>query len=274
MNTAFKLVIASAATVLLSVVSQAADNAPAPPETTWESIRGDIFDKPEFMNGEDVMALDAPYRAEDAAIVPISVDVKPQSGIRKITVVIDENPAPVAASFKFGEAAASASFSTRFRVNNYTWIRAIGETDDGRKFMVKRYVKASGGCSAPAGKDADLALAEMGKMKFRVFEEAQPAGVKPPAGGREAQVMLRHPNYSGLQMDQVTMLAIPARFVDVLDVTKGGKKIVTIEGGISLSEDPNIRFFYRADEAGDFSVHATDTDGAVFDASWPAQPDS
>lgn len=243
----------------------------APSEATWETIKGDIFRADTFENGETLMTLEAPYRAEDAAIVPIAVTAKPGSGIRKITIVIDENPAPMAASFTFGPAAASPSFSSRFRINNYSWVRAIGETEDGKRYMVKKFVKASGGCSAPAGKDPEQALAELGKLKFRLFEE-KAADV--PQGGAEAQVMLRHPNYSGLQMDQVTMLFIPARFVDRLDVKKGEDLVMTVEGGISLSEDPNIRFFYRTDAAGDFTVLARDTDQKEFAGSWPAKPNS
>ncbi len=242
-----------------------------PPETTWRSIQGDIFEKTSFLNGEDVMSMDAPYRAEDAAIVPIAIKVQPASGIRKVTVVIDENPAPMAAEFTFGPAAASASFSSRFRVNSYTWVRAVGETEDGRQFMIKKFVKASGGCSAPASKDAEAARALMGKMKLRIFKAGETRVLEQSNGVREAQIMIRHPNNSGLQMDQVTMLHIPAHFVDAIEVKRGDDLVLKVEGGISLSEDPNIRFFYKAAGSGDFLVKASDTEGQVFEKTWPAQ---
>jgi sulfur-oxidizing protein SoxY len=70
------------------------------------------------------------------------------------------------------------------------------------------------------------------------------------------------------------MLFSPARFVDRLDVKKGEDLVMTVEGGISLSEDPNIRFFYRTDAAGDFTVLARDTDQKEFAGSWPAKPNS
>lgn len=242
-----------------------------PPETTWQSIKADIFDKTEFLNGENLIRLDAPYRAEDAAIVPISVHVQPGMGIRKVTVVIDENPAPMAARFTFGPGAANSSFSSRYRVNAYSWVRAIAEAEDGKQYMVKRFVKASGGCSAPASKDADAAASLMGKMKFRTFQPGETKVLEQSGGVREAQIMIRHPNSSGLQMDQVTMLHIPARFLDVIEVKRGDDLVVKVDGGISLSEDPNIRFFYNAAGRGDFKVKATDTDGATFENSWPAE---
>ncbi len=245
-----------------------------PSEATWQSIQGDIFSNKTFLNGEDLMILDVPYRAEDAAIVPVSVKVKPGSGIRKLTLVIDENPAPMAAQFTFGPAAANASVSSRYRVNNYSWIRAIGETEDGRQFMVKQYVKASGGCSAPASKDADAAKAEMGKMRLRILQAGETKSLEQSTGVREAQIMIRHPNNSGLQMDQVTMLYIPAHFVDEIEVMRGKELVMKVEGGISLSENPNIRFQYKTTGSGDFTVKASDTDGQVFTSSWPADEGS
>jgi sulfur-oxidizing protein SoxY len=43
------------------------------------------------------------------------------------------------------------------------------ELSDSKLYFVKTYVKASGGCSAPAAKNADEAIANLGQMKFRVF---------------------------------------------------------------------------------------------------------
>ena len=266
----FKLALCLSAAILLPAMSLNSRAEDLPPETTWTQIQGDIFKSTEFLNGEDMMVLDAPYRAEDAAVVPISVKARPEAKIRKITIVIDENPAPMAASFTLGPAAASASISSRYRVNAYSWVRAIAETEDGKQYMVKKFVKASGGCSAPAAKDADAAKALMGKMKLRVFQAGETATLEQSTGAREAQIMIRHPNNSGLQMDQVTMLHIPAHFIDTIEVKRGDELVMKVEGGISLSEDPNIRFFYKAATSGEFTVHAEDTEGQKFDAKWTA----
>jgi sulfur-oxidizing protein SoxY len=45
-----------------------------------------------------------------------------------------------------------------------------------------------------------------------------------------------------------------------------------MEGGISISEDPNIRFSYLPNGASTFRVEASDTGGHVFKAEWPAEP--
>ena len=77
-----------------------------------------------------------------------------------ITLVIDQNPAPMAAKFQLGPDAKVSEISTRVRVNNYTDVHAVAELSDGKLYMVKTYVKASGGCSAPAAKNADEAKSQ------------------------------------------------------------------------------------------------------------------
>ena len=48
----------------------------------------------------------------------------------------------------------------------------------------------------------DEALANLGKMQVRTFDDPEMKNRTPPT--REAQVMIRHPNYTGMQMDQLT----------------------------------------------------------------------
>src|SRR3546814_21184156 len=59
------------------------------------------------------------------------------------------------------------TISTRVRVNTYTNIRPIAETSDGKLHLAVAPVKASGGCSAPASGDQELALSRMGKMSLK-----------------------------------------------------------------------------------------------------------
>lgn len=249
-------------------------------EESWNAIKPDIFADRPISDGSDLMEMDAPMRAEDAAVVPITVRaLKPQAGqtaIKAITLVIDENPAPLAATVSFGPAAATASFSTRLRVNNYSWIRAVAEMQDGSLRMIKKYVKASGGCSAPALKDQDKSVAEMGQLRLRQFAsgdaEAKDYALAPSDNGAvEAQIMVRHPNYSGLQMDQLTMLYIPAYFVREIELKRGDDLVFKMEGGISLSENPSFRFAFRKDGNGALDVRAVDTQKKTFGKSWPVE---
>jgi sulfur-oxidizing protein SoxY len=243
----------------------------ATPEDAWPALAEDVFKGRPLADGTGLLAIEMPTRAEDAAIVPVTLRVTLPQGdarhLRTMTLVIDDNPAPVAATFKVADNAGVSTISTRVRVNAYTNVHAVAELSDGQLYMVKTYVKASGGCAAPAAKNADEAAATLGQMKFRQFVKP----VEAPAGAsREAQIMIRHPNNSGLQRDQVSLLYIPAFFVDELKVWQGDALLFSMEGGISISEDPNFRFDFRPNGATTFRVEAKDTDGKIYRREWPA----
>jgi sulfur-oxidizing protein SoxY len=246
-------------------------SAAAPdPEDAWPALANDIFKGRPLADGTGLVGIEMPVRAEDAAIVPVTMRITLPPGdarsLKTLTLVIDDNPAPVAATFTIGPNAGISTLSTRVRVNSYTNVHAVAELSDGQLYMVKTYVKASGGCAAPAAKNADEAAATLGQMKFRQFAKATEG---PANGPREAQIMVRHPNNSGLQRDQVTLLYIPPHFVDELSVWQGDALLFSMVGGISISEDPNFRFNFVPNGAA-FRVEAKDTESKKFRQEWPA----
>ena len=267
------LVIAAIAAIAVNAVAGRVALAAEAAADPWPGLVQDVFKGRPLEDGNGVLALDVPNRAEDAAIVPLTVRATLPAGdarrVKAITVVIDQNPAPVAATFELGPHAGTSSISTRVRIDSYTNVHAVAELSDGKLYAVAAYVKASGGCSAPALKNADEAKASLGQMKFGQFVNSGEA----PAGlMREAQIMLRHPNNSGLQMDQVTRLYVPAFFVRELRIWQGDDLVLFMDGGISISEDPNIRFNYLPNGAKAFRAEAIDTEKHVFTGSWPADP--
>jgi len=248
--------------------------SPAPaaapdPYDPWPGLVQEIFDNRAMNDGAGLIAIEMPYRAEDAAIVPVTLRTTLQPGdarhVLAITLVIDQNPAPMAARFELGQDSSVSEISTRVRVNNYTDVHAVAELSDGKLYVAKTFVKASGGCSAPAAKNADEARGRLGQMRFRQFAKT---GEGPASGAREAQIMIAHPNNSGLQMDQVTQLYIPPLFVNEVRVWQDDRLVLAMLGGISISEDPNIRFTYVSNGAKRFRVEARDTEGRVFQNEW------
>ncbi|MGD9669354.1 MAG: quinoprotein dehydrogenase-associated SoxYZ-like carrier [Hyphomicrobiaceae bacterium] len=238
-------------------------------EDVWPGIRKELYAQRPISEEDGAVTLEAPVRAEDAAVVPITMRIPANvaAQAKALTLVIEKNPAPIAASFTFGPAAGNGErvISTRVRVDMYSNVRAIVEMNDGQLHMATKYVKAAGGCSAPALKDAEQALAQLGKMKLRLHSAEQSPMMQ------EAQVMIRHPNYSGMQMNQLTGLYIPAKYVQSMEVKRGDEIVFTMEGGISLSENPNIRFTYATGVNNDIVVTAKDTDGSVFTARQSAK---
>ena len=250
--------VAAAALALAGTAARADD--------PWPDIQRDVFDNRPILEEDGAVTLEAPYRAEDAAIVPLTMHIPEGAGdVKSLTLVIDKNPAPVAATFQFGDAAGKGArtLSTRVRIDMYSNVRAVVETADGKLHMATKYVKASGGCSAPAGKDMDEALANLGKMQIRTFDASAPQ----TPDKREAQVMIRHPNYTGMQMDQLTREYTPAKFVQDLEVKRGGELVFRMDGGISISENPHFRFTFAPGGDDTLEVIAKDTDGKVFTAT-------
>ncbi len=248
--------------------AEAVEASDQPSEKTWAEIKDNIFKGVTLEDGTGIVSLDTPIRAEDAAIVPISMGVTLPEGdprtVKRFTLVIDENPAPLAGTFDIGPSSGLTAISTRVRVNAYTYVHAAAELSDGKTYVVKNFVKASGGCSAPASKDADEAAANAGALKFKQFSE-------PGEKLREAQIMIRHPNHSGMQMDQITHYYVPANFVEELKVFQGDSLVFAMNGAISVSENPNIRFTYIPNGASRFRAEARDTKGEVFKGDWPVE---
>ncbi|MBB1491170.1 MULTISPECIES: quinoprotein dehydrogenase-associated SoxYZ-like carrier [unclassified Paracoccus (in: a-proteobacteria)] len=248
------------ALAILGSPALAADN-PLQPSPAWDDMRsGVIGTDAEPPVDPAIFDLDAPMRAENPALVPIRITQAPGSPrITGLALVIDQNPAPVAGEFTFGPATAPLDFEVRVRVDAYSDVRAIATLEDGRQVMAGRFVKASGGCAAPAGGGAK-AREGMGEMRFR----------SEPAEGRAmGTLMIRHPNFSGLQRDQVTLLNIPAEFVQTIELKQGDEVLMTMEGGISISENPVFRLGYKPNGQ-PVTAHAEDTDGRVFQQSFPA----
>jgi sulfur-oxidizing protein SoxY len=240
--------------------------AQAPPERdSWPALAGQIFADRPIAGGGATLALDAPYRAEDAAVVPVSIrnllHDDDSRRVQSITLVIDENPSPVAAKFVLGANSGVRNLSTRIRVDSYTNIHAVAELADGGLVATERFVKAAGGCSAPAAKQEADAI-PVGTMRFRQF----PGGTDP--NRREVQLMIRHPNYSGMQMDQVSRLYVPAHFVSSVKIWQGDDLLMGIESGISISENPEFRFDYRPNGAAAFRAEVLDNEGGSFTESW------
>jgi len=237
----------------------------------WQQLRNSLFQQRPIKAGDKVeLLLDAPSRAEDAAIVPIAISTRfeqtPERHVRKLWLVIDNNPSPVGAVFTFTPSSGKADIETRVRVDAYTHVRAIAELNTGELLMSTRFVKASGGCSAPPGKDPAAAMATLGKMRFRVDGEVR---ANQPV---LAQLMISHPNNSGLVMDQLTRHYTPAHFVRKIEVSYAGKPILTAEVDFSISENPNFRFYFVPTGEGELKAEVVDTNELRFDTAVKVQP--
>jgi sulfur-oxidizing protein SoxY len=236
--------------------------AEAEEASLWPVIKENFFGNRVIHEGaSDYLSIEAPMRAEDAAIVPITITAHDSSSvspeIAKLHLFIDNNPMPHAASFELSPSLETVNLSTRVRVDSYTPVRVVAEMRDSSLHMVQTFVKASGGCSAPAGKDQSAALARMGKMQIRM---RQPTIGTPT----QVQVIVSHPNNSGLQMDQQTRGYIPAHFVETMNISYNDEPLIKMTSGISMSEDPSLRFVFTPDKPGLLKAEVTDSKAHFF----------
>lgn len=243
------------------VPARAADEAEARRQARWQELREDLFGNRPIPSAPDLIHIDAPTRALDAALVPVTLKVTRSDGVKAVHLVIDENPAPYAAKITFGPAGDPRETRLRVRVNDYTYLHAIVEMQDGQLFQTSAFVKAAGGCSAPAGASDEEALKGVGQMRMRLQQQVDTG---------YATLMIRHPNFSGMQMNQITRLYTPARYLKEIKVTQGGATVFDLTGDISLSTDPVIGFAYDARRTGDFQVEAMDTQGSRWTQHFPA----
>lgn len=252
-----RLLVASALLSLAGIAPALADDDAAERAARWQDVSSAIFGERAMEDGSSVLKLTAPDSALNAALVPISVELIGDKHVTAVSVVIDKNPSPLAGTFRLGPAFAPGALKMRVRVNEFTLVHAVAETDDGKLYEVSRYVKAAGGCSAPDAVASNDALARMGKMQLR-RERALNASLVP------TQLLISHPNYNGMQQDSKTGDYTPARYLENVSVTVGGAKAFDLDTGISMSEDPAISFTYLAKGNGAVDVKALDSSSAEF----------
>jgi len=233
----------------------------------WQQLRSTLFgQRPILAAGPDTLLLEAPARAVDAAVVPIALRSRlPQTAqlyVNRLILVIDSNPSPVGLMVQLTPESGRADIETRVRVDAYSHVRAIAELSDGRLYMATRYVKASGGCSAPAASDAAAALASLGQMRLRT--EGPAVAGEPLA----VQLQINHPNHSGMAMDQLTRQFTPAHFVRQVDVTLAGRPVLSAQVDFSLSENPHLRFYVQPGQGGELLARAIDTEDRRFSTAY------
>ncbi len=239
-----------------------ADDDEAARASRWQALQQAIFPGRPLKDGSGIIQLDAPPRALDAALVPITVAMPGAKPVKGVYVIIDGNPSPLAAHFTFGPKADPRSLQMRVRVDQYTNMHAIAETQDGQLFVATKFVKAAGGCSAPAGTDDAAALQDMGRMKLHLIGDF--AAGKP----EQAVLMVRHPNFNGMQMNQITRYYTPPRFIRTIDATYEGGSIFHLDSDISLSTDPVITFGFLPQAKGQMKIVVRDSKDATFDHSF------
>ncbi|MDP4302763.1 quinoprotein dehydrogenase-associated SoxYZ-like carrier [Leptothrix discophora] len=234
----------------------------------WQQVRASLWGERPIRTlepGAAELSLSAPRRADDPAFVPLALrsglaPAGPQ-GIRRLTLVIDNNPSPIAAVFDLPADGALPQIETRVRVDDYSFVRVIAESADGTLRMAVRHVKSSGGCSAPPGGDEAAMRAAMGRMQFRSADpvvDGQPLAL---------QWMVSHPNHSGMAMDPLTRHFTPAQFVRSARIWQGERLLLSADLDFAISENPTLRLVFAPQGGAPLRAEVGDTQGLAWQGS-------
>ncbi len=237
----------------------------------WETLlRPRYFQDREIVTGKDLIELRIPLRAEDAGVVPVSIDAKQQQSsaryIQRMFVFVDKNPKPLAGVFTLTPEMGEADLALRLRINQFAKVRVVAEMNTGELYMDEGYTRASGGCSEPPPfLQLKEARARIGQMRFRTLQT-------PQGEGALGQLMISHPNITGMQLDQRTRAYIPADYVTEVIIRFNGQHIMTAETDISISEDPSFRFFFQPHSGGTLEATMKDSEGRSFTHTFEVDP--
>jgi sulfur-oxidizing protein SoxY len=220
----------------------------------WERLRSKLFGTRKVDATSGKVQLLVPLRAAYGASVPVKVVSKiaqtPALYVKRLYLLVDKNPSPVAAVFDLTTEVGQADLETRLRVDEYSHVRVVSELSNGELHTDSRYVKVSGGCSAPPNRDQ---LHNIGKTIMKL-----PEGVKMNAP-TPVDLQVVHPNDTGFELNNVTVMFIPPHFVRSIRVTYGERRIFDADLDFSISENPAFRFNFVPHGPGELKAEVEDS---------------
>jgi sulfur-oxidizing protein SoxY len=225
----------------------------------WDKLREKLFPGRTLSAGQGTVQVIAPLRAAYGASVPVKLLSKlpqrPELFVRKIYLVVDKNPSPIAAVLDLTVEVGQADFETRLRVDEYSHVRVVSELSNGELHTDSRFVKTSGGCSAPPNRDA---LHLIGRTQLKVAGELRMDQPTP------VDVTVVHPNDTGFELNNITVMYIPPHFVRSIKVSYAQRKVFDAELDFSVSENPTLRFNFVPHGRGELRADVTDSKEAQF----------
>ena len=236
-----------AAALLLSAPALVDADNQSPSGGAWPSMRTQLYGTRSIGEvGDDAMSVEAPASTPDPAATPVVVHFGGAllGKVKQVRVIIDNNPSPLVATLNLAAALPVNEIDLRVRIDRYTSVRAVAETDSGQLQMRSTWVNASGGCSTPSGAAEAGAL---GQIRFRASDDH-----------KGLQISIRHPNNSGFQVDPRSGDFIAPHFVSQIRLIADGRTLLVADTGISLSENPTLRIVTSQPLVAPVTVEATD----------------
>ena len=199
-----------------------------------------VFDK--------AVRVDVPQIAENQHVFPVTVDARALPGVRRIVILADLNPIPVAVDF--APVGAAPWLSLRIKLDQRTPVRAAVLAGDGKWHVSGSWVDAAGGgCSAPPVSRAKGDWAQhLGELRGAAFSSPE---------GTRLRFAVRHPMDTGLVEN------IPAYNIETIRVAAGAHDLATLTVWGSVAEDPAFSLLLPTG-TGAVTLHLRDSNGREF----------
>lgn len=240
----------------------------------WLTLKSLMFgERPILTGSKSSISLSINTDIDDASTVPIHIDglinQLDQTYIKKLHLIVDQNPIQTAAIFQLSPTAGKLHLATRLRIEKFTFVRAVAETSDGQLHMDSKWVEVKGGCSAPAGKNA-ASDPLLGKMKItfskyrNIFKDKNGDKVFriPFEQTNIVKVQVRHPNESALASD-IDASTTP-NFIQNFSVGYADEEVISAIVNFSISDNPAFTFNFSPTNEGNLSLRVTDTHRNTF----------
>jgi sulfur-oxidizing protein SoxY len=228
----------------------------------WPVVREAFFANRNIEEA-DFIKINGPKRAESGAQVPVTltIDNSHANGalIKKVYIIVDANPIQLAATYNLTELLGNLQLATRIRLETDSYVRAIGETADGKLYMSAVTIRAAGGCGGTVENDETAVRASAGKIKMNVESPVKFGQATPTT------FIIKHPMRTGLQRDLVSQGTIPAFYINKAVFSFNNKTVMDVDFGVGTSEDPYLRFDFVPSAPGTLEVKATDNEGKAFE---------
>ncbi|MBC2653436.1 quinoprotein dehydrogenase-associated SoxYZ-like carrier [Novosphingobium aerophilum] len=199
-----------------------------------------VFDK--------AVRVDVPQIAENQHVFPVTVDARALGEVRRIVILADLNPIPVAVDF--APSGAAPWLSLRIKLDQRTPVRAAVLAADGKWHVSGVWVDAAGGgCSAPPVSRAKGDWAQhLGELRGAMYSST---------AGPRLRFTVRHPMDTGLVEN------IPAYNIETIRVASGPRDLATIMVWGSVAEDPAFSLLLPAG-TGAVTLRLRDSNGREF----------
>jgi sulfur-oxidizing protein SoxY len=233
----------------LSGYAQTADQ-----ELKWPALKRALFGDREVTedNTGDVVYLSVRNHPDNASVVPVliqaRIDQTPERYIKRVYLVIDENPSPFGVRFTLTPESGRADVETRVRMESSSPVRAIAELNDGSLWMQSTMVYAAGGCTAAFS----IGRGEEGVGEMRLNVDSDSAGKGQPV---RARLLVQHPQFSGMASNAI----VPPHFVRQVNVYYADRLVMSADLDFTISQNPSFRFYFLPGPDGALRAEVVDS---------------